>query len=156
MMHQCIAEGYVLKTNLKSTVAGLALLMVTGFVTGASAQNANEAGQTPPPANESGQTPPAEVKPPEPVKPPECISDNSSFWTTGKTKGFRVSLTNSCEKRMRCTVNAYIVTSHGPFKGKAKLMLGPKSNIKTATKTHMFDLKATGGMANLSRDCKAI
>lgn len=105
-----------------------------------------EPGQVPPKDEQAAQTPP------EPVK---CIVEDAGF-REGKPPTFKYSLRNSCETRVRCTVSAYIVNSHGPMKGQGTLILEPKSKGAGSYKEWSLKLKEPGGMANASRKCADI
>jgi len=65
-------------------------------------------------------------------------------------------LTNSCEKRLKCTVHAYVVGSHGPATGKGTVILAPRSKGADARKSYVMKVKQMGGMASVSHECKAI
>ncbi len=123
-------------------------------------------GQAPAP-NESGQSPPAamtrapdrpsdqgQVPPPEPPKPPtvnECISDHADFKERGGQALFVIELTNACDRRIRCVVDAYVTTAKGPTSGHATLTLPGKAG---ATKSHAMKIGQASGMANTSRSCR--
>jgi hypothetical protein len=133
----------------------LALMIGVGFGAPGWAQNA-----TVPP---DGQRPSTEEHPPaaagQPPPPPsddKCITDDSGFKQNGKSATFVIALKNSCEKRVRCTVSAYIVTAGGPSSGRSVLTLGPKSDGPTAEKSYVMKVKSAGGMANISRECKLL
>jgi hypothetical protein len=108
-------------------------------------------GQALPP---DGQTPPSETQmPPEPSDG-KCITDEGGFRQNAGAATFVIALHNNCEKRVRCTVNAYIVTAMGPTTGRSVLTLGPKSQGAAAHKSYVMKIKSAGGMANVARDCK--
>jgi hypothetical protein len=111
-----------------------------------------QAPQRPAVAPESGQTPPAQAEP----EKRECIDDRSGFRSKGKANAFVVELTNSCEQRFRCTVNAYVVNAFGAVRGRAVLTLAPKSKGEAAHKSYAIKVKSSGGTANISRSCKKI
>lgn len=100
---------------------------------------------------EPGQIPPKDEQA-APAEPPKCIEENAGFWQ-GKPPTFKYSLRNNCETRVRCTVSAYIVNSHGPTKGQSTLILEPKSKGAGSYKEWSLKLKEPGGMANASRKC---
>ncbi len=79
-----------------------AALLLAGLLSAAFAQNGK--------ANEQGQTPPKEE-----VK---CVSSNTSFQRKGNGVVLQVELTNVCEKRQRCTINAYTISAFGAKAGR--------------------------------------
>ena len=99
-----------------------------------------------------GQTQAAQPAPLPPEKP-VCIAETTTF-TAKKT--FVVALTNSCEQRMRCTVNAYVVNSRGPASGRATLTLAPGSKGAASRKAYVMKLKENYGSANVSRSCRMV
>src|SRR5262245_57325164 len=48
---------------------------------------------------------------PEPNVTRDCIKYDSDFKRDGTAGLFVVELTNTCEQRLRCTVNAYVITA---------------------------------------------
>ncbi|MBM3531301.1 MAG: hypothetical protein FJX62_24775 [Alphaproteobacteria bacterium] len=57
-----------------------------------------------------------------PAQPPNCVEADASFQPA---KTYTVKLNNRCERRVRCTVNAYIVTSFGPVTLTAQFFVAP-------------------------------
>jgi hypothetical protein len=96
-----------------------------------------------PPLDE-GQTPPEQH---------DCVVGNSDF-TPNAT--YLIELTNTCEKRYRCTVRAYIVNAAGPTRDEAVLTLEPASSGALARKVHVVKLKGSYGEAHLSQSCEAL
>jgi hypothetical protein len=84
--------------------------------------------------------------------PPNCIADKSGF----KDKSYVVELANLCERRVRCKINAYIVTSRGPTSGRKTLTLAPASKGAAAHKVYVMKLTEAGGTADVSRQCKML
>jgi hypothetical protein len=99
--------------------------------------------------NESGQTPPKEKT------PHECVTQDSTYWQDGSRFSFRVNLENTCDMRIRCTVFANVIQAKGNSLGHGTLMLGP-ANSAAAKKTYSLKVKMAGGMAQTTRECKAI
>lgn len=126
--------------------AALAVLAVTCLAT-ASAYAADESGQTPP--SEPAQS---AQKPEE----PKCVTDKSGFRQQDGKASFVVELTNGCQSRLKCTVNAYIVNAYGPVKGHGTLILGPKANGPGTVKSYVIKLKEPNGSANVSYKCAEI
>ncbi len=117
-----------------------------------------------PPAAEAQPAPPAESaapKPaadaaPAPAATADCIDQNGDFATHGKSYSFVFTLTNKCEKRLKCTIDAYITGAKGPSSGHGTLILAPKSHGDAAKKAITMRVKLPGGTAQVSRDCKVL
>jgi hypothetical protein len=101
-----------------------------------------------------GQLPPPEVA--EPQKPKHCVSRQPGFWTHKGVHSFKVALANSCERRQRCTVNIYLVTSRGPQQHRATLTLAKASRGKGAQKDYVIRTPENGGSAQVSMKCVGI
>lgn len=127
-----------------------AILLAAGI--GASASAAKRGPDRPP-----GQQPPQQQQTqqpaPTPPEQPKCISQKDDF---KPDKTFVVELTNSCERRMRCTIRAYVVNSCGPTKGQATLTLARASKGAAARKAFVMKLKEAYGSADVSRRCKEL
>lgn len=82
--------------------------------------------------------------------PSNCIADKSGF----KGKAYVVELANLCELHVRCKINAYVVTSRGPTRGRKTLTLAPASKGAAAHKVYVMKLTEAGGTADVSRQCK--
>jgi hypothetical protein len=105
------------------------------------------------------QQPPVERQMPPVDETPElqkCVTDEGGFRQQGNKALYVIALSNACETRQHCAVSAYIITSDGPKQGRATLTLEPKSHGKAARASYSLPLKSAGGMANVSRSCKAI
>jgi hypothetical protein len=145
-------------TRITALVVALGLLQTPGLSTTGWAQRGEspklkiQAPEQPPAKPEPGQTPPAQALP----ENRECIDGRSGFRSKGKASAFVIELTNSCEQRFRCTVNAYVVNAFGTARGRAVLTLAPKSKGEAAHKSYAIKVKSAGGMANVSRTCKKI
>ena len=121
----------------------LALFLCAGG-TGALAEDAGE-------KSEPTSKPAAEAKP----DISSCIGTNGDYQTKGQRISFVITLENKCEQRLKCEVFAYVVGARGPSSGHAVLTLGPKSSGAAAKKSYAMGVKAAGGTAQISRDCKA-
>jgi hypothetical protein len=125
---------------------GLALVISGGFVLAASADDATA--PAPPPENAASdqQTPATDA-----ATQPACIDDNGGDYRThGNRIDFVVDLQNTCDKRLRCEVFAYVVGARGPAQGHTVLLLGPKEK-----KSYAMRVKMAGGTAQVSHSCKA-
>jgi hypothetical protein len=84
-----------------------------------------------------------------------CIEENGDFQTQGKVSSFVFTLQNKCEKRLKCTIDADVTTAKGPASGHGTLIVEPKSHGDAAKNSFSMKVKAAGGTAQVSRDCKA-
>ena len=107
-----------------------------------SSEHQIDPGQRPPAEAQQAQPPQADMTPLPPEKP-KCVTDTSEF----RDGGYTIELVNACELTIRCTVQAYLVTSRGPTKAAATLTLAPQSQGPAAKKTHAVKLSSSGGMA---------
>ena len=149
-----------------SVLLAAVIMTAAGFADAASAQDA----AAPSPA--SSATPPAAATPagdpqnPLPVAaapPPTatvdlqaCLAETGDYQTHGSAVTYLIGLTNSCDKRIRCVIDAYVVGAKGPSSGHTVMTLGAKSSGAAAKKTYVMKVKAFGGTAQVSRDCKAL
>ncbi len=93
----------------------------------------------------------------EPAKAPErCTSEQSGFRAQNGINMFYVEVTSACEKRQRCTINAYVVGSRGGKTGQGILTLDKASPGQESRKTWSMKTAENGGMANMSWSCKDI
>jgi hypothetical protein len=102
-----------------------------------------------------GQQPPQSQAPTkeQPQQPPNCVASKEQF---KPNKTFVIDFVNSCERRVRCTIHAYVVTSRGPKRGHKTLTLGPKSKGKAAHKSYVMRIGEAGGEANTSHKCRVL
>ncbi|MGH6739874.1 MAG: hypothetical protein ACREDY_12745 [Bradyrhizobium sp.] len=135
--------------SVKSARIALALSLAVFPVPLASAQGASDEGQKPP----VEQPKPDEQKPPE---QPKCVTSKTDWKQHGKAVTFVIELQNSCEVRLKCIVEAYVVGSRGPAQGQGTLILSPKSKGNGAIKSFALKVKSMGGTANVSHRCKKI
>jgi hypothetical protein len=124
-------------------LAVAALILCGNFALPAVAQNAPAAGQEPPPVADPGTT-----------SQYNCISDEGKYIGHGKSVVYRIELTNKCEQRLKCRVFAYTISSKGPAHGNTTLILAPKSRGAAATQAYPLKVKAVGGLATVSRECR--
>jgi hypothetical protein len=107
-------------------------------------------------AEDAGKSEPA-AKPPAAAKADavaDCIGTDGEYQTKGQRISYVITLSNKCEKRLQCEVFAYVVGARGPSSGHAVLKLGAKSSGAAAKKSYAMNVKAAGGTAQISRDCK--
>jgi hypothetical protein len=132
--------------------ASIAIALVLGFaVLPASLASAQSA------SDEAGQKPPVDqAAPAEQQEKPKCVASKTDWKQNGKAVAFVIELQNSCEVRLKCTVEAYVVGSRGPAQGQGTLILAPKSKGAASTRSYALKVKSAGGMANVSHSCKEI
>jgi hypothetical protein len=107
-----------------------------------------------------GQQPPAveqvEPKPAEPAKKPDCVTNETAFKQNGEQPVFEVALENSCDMRLKCTVDLTVMGSRGVAQGRGTLVLGPAAEGQTTRKIWALKVKSMGGMASMSFKCAKI
>ena len=57
-----------------------------------------------------------------------CIDETGDYQTRGNAVTFVIGLANKCDKRLKCTIDAYVVGAKGPSSGHATLILGATSS----------------------------
>jgi hypothetical protein len=83
-----------------------------------------------------------------------CIDETGDYATHGSAVTFVIGLTNKCDKRLRCRIFAYVVGAKGPASGQTTMILGAKSSGAAAKQTYAMRVKAAGGTAQVSRECR--
>jgi hypothetical protein len=91
----------------------------------------------------------------DPVEDPQsCLQETGDYVTHGNAVTYLIGLTNNCDKRLKCAVDAYVVGAKGPASGHTTMLLDAKSSGASAKKTYAMKVKSAGGTAQVSRDCK--
>lgn len=104
-----------------------------------------------------GQQPPAEEQAEQkPEEKPKCVTNQSDFKQAGNKPVFEVALENSCDVRLKCTIDVFVLGAKGPAQGHTTLVLGPAAKGQTTRKVYVLKVKSAGGMANMSHECKKI
>jgi hypothetical protein len=107
-----------------------------------------------------GQEPPAEqqveLKPAEPEKKPDCVTNQTAFKQNGEQPVYEVVLENSCDMRLKCTVDLTVMGSRGIAQDRGTLVLGPAAQGQATRKVHALTVKSLGGMASMSLKCAKI
>ena len=127
----------------------LSIFLVVGlFAAAAVAQTAGQSDQTSPAGNkqDAGQQPPVK----------DCIKDEGNYKQTGGRFDYVMTLTNTCEMRIKCTVFVSVLQAKGHFSGHRTLTLGPRSRGDAAIKSYALKVAMVGGLAQGSRECKAL
>jgi len=129
---------------------GLALMLAAGLCSQTLAVK---------PAVAGGQKPPEEQQAePKPAEQPEknCITSNTEFKQNGEQPVYEVALENSCNMRLKCTIELYVVGARGPAQGRGTVVLGPAAEGQTTRKVYALKVKSLGGMASMSQKCEKI
>jgi hypothetical protein len=137
---------------LSWAAAGLVLALAGGLGAQALAAKPFVPG-TPQPTEEQVAPKPDEAKPAE---QPKCIAGQSGFKNNDNKPTFEVALENSCDARIKCTVDVYVLGARGPVQGRTTMVLGPAAKGQTTRKVYVLKVKSAGGMASMSQDCKKI
>jgi hypothetical protein len=85
-----------------------------------------------------------------------CLQQTGDYLTHGKSVTYVIGLTNTCAKRLRCEIYANISGARGTSLGHTVMTLGPAGSGAAAQQTYTMRVKAAGGVAQVSRDCKAL
>jgi hypothetical protein len=83
-----------------------------------------------------------------------CIDETGDYQSHGNAVTFVIGLANKCDKRLKCTIDAYVVGAKGPSSGHATLILGATSNGAAAKQAYAMKVKMAGGTAQVSRQCR--
>jgi hypothetical protein len=110
------------------------------------------------PSNPLPGTPPAVDKNPVPdpgtTGQAACIDETGDYQTHGSAVTFIIGLSNKCDKRLKCTIDAYVVGAKGPSSGHTILILGATSSGAAAKQSYAMKVKMAGGTAQVSRQCR--
>jgi hypothetical protein len=148
-----------------SRIAACVLILCAGFAFAAAAQDspADSPPKDPPPANPlpdnplPGSAPAAKDIPAADAAAAGlqvCLKETGDYVSHGSSVSYVIGLTNTCDKRLKCKIYAYVVGARGPSSGEATLVLGAKSSGAAARKTYTMKVKAAGGIAQVSRECR--
>ena len=99
-----------------------------------------------PPAEQQAEPKPAE----QPEKKPDCVTNQTGFKQNGDQPVYEVALENSCDMRLKCTIDLYVLGARGPAQGRGTLVLGPAAKGQTTRKVYVLKVKSAGGMASMS------
>jgi hypothetical protein len=92
----------------------------------------------------------------QPTEEKDCVVDTSSFRQDGRTPAFVIELTNTCEKRLKCEVSAFVQTAKGQNSGESILFLAPKSEGAASRQTYAIPLRQASGAAHSSHECNEL
>lgn len=132
--------------------AGGALMLAGGFCSPALAVKPVVPDGRQAPVEQQAEPKPAE----QPEKKPDCVTNQSGFKQNGDQPVYEVALENSCDMRLKCTIDLTVLGARGPAQGRGTLVLGPAANGQTTRKVYVLNVKSAGGMASLSQKCRKI
>jgi hypothetical protein len=121
----------------------LAAALMLGGCFAAAAQNAPDAGQTPPKA----EPPPVADK--GTTVQENCIVENDGYARRGGKPMFVIQLENKCEQRLVCKVYAYVTSARGVVQGRGTIKLAAKSES-----SFTMPAKMMGGSSQSDRECR--
>jgi hypothetical protein len=85
-----------------------------------------------------------------------CLKETGDYITIGKAVLYVIGIANTCEQRLRCEIFANITGAKGSSVGHTVMTLDAAGSGAAATQTYSMRVKAAGGTAMVSRDCKAL
>jgi hypothetical protein len=83
-----------------------------------------------------------------------CLQETDNYVTHGMAIAYVIGVANTCDKRIKCKINAYVVGAKGPASGETTMILGVQLSGAAASKSYAMKVKASGGTAQVSRDCR--
>jgi hypothetical protein len=140
-------------------VPGSKVLLASILCLAAVAASAQDAAKPPAsPQNSSPSAPPAAAQAgaPKPADPEACLQETGDYVTRGKAVVYVIGIANTCDKRLRCEIYANVTGPRGAALGHTVMTLGAASSGASAKQTYAMRVKAAGGIAQVSRDCKAL
>jgi len=142
------------------TMPVVKLLLASALCLAAAAAAAEEAANAPAAENQPPGTAAPQAKQ-LPAKPSaddlqSCLKETDDYVTRGKTVLYVIGLTNSCDKRLRCEIFANVTGARGTALGHTIMTLGAAGSGPAAKQTYSMPVKAAGGMAQISRECKVL
>ena len=85
-----------------------------------------------------------------------CLQQTGDYVTRGKTVIYVIGIVNTCARRLRCEIYASVIGARGSSLGHSVMKLGPAGSGAEAKQTYTMRVKAAGGIAQVSRDCKVL
>ena len=117
------------------------------FASAAVAQNA--------PAPAPPVAPPV-AAPSPPANLQKCLQETGDYITRGKAIFYVIGITNTCNTRIRCMIYANVTGARGTSLGRSVMILSPAGSGDDAKKSYDMPVRAAGGIAQVSRECKVI
>jgi hypothetical protein len=144
------------------TMPTLKLLLAGGLclaAAAASAQDVAKASALPQnPLPGSAAPAPAQQSPAAPgaVDLQACLQETGDYVTIGRAVIYVIVIANTCDKRLRCEIFANVSGAKGASLGHTIMTLGAAESGDAAKQSYSMRVKAAGGIAQVSRDCKAL
>ena len=135
-----------MSTRSSLATAVLALVLAGGVCSSAPAVT---------PEVRDGQKPPAEQQA-DKKEEPKCITNKTDFKQAGSQPVYEIALENSCDVRLKCTIDVSVMGAKGIAQGHTTLLLGPAAKGQSTRKVNALKVKSLGGMATMSQECKKI
>ena len=85
-----------------------------------------------------------------------CLQQTGDYVTRGSTVLYVIGIANGCDKRLRCEIFANVSGSRGSSLGHTIMTLGAAGSGAAAAQTYSMHVKAAGGIAQVSRECKVL
>jgi hypothetical protein len=85
-----------------------------------------------------------------------CIEETGDYQTRRHSISFVIGLENKCDKRLKCQIFANVTGAKGTSLGHTTLILGAKLQGQPAKKSYAMKVKAAGGVAQVSRECRVL
>jgi hypothetical protein len=124
----------------------LTFALCTGFTAAASAEDAVTPSSAPAPQAAAAALP-ADLQ--------SCLQETGDYVTHGRSVFYVIAITNSCNARLRCEVFANVTGARGTSLGHTVMILSPVGS-DAAKKTYDMRVKAAGGIAQISRECRVL
>jgi len=137
-------------------LTALAFVLSAGFAVTAWSQTVPAPAPSATPQNPLPGTPPPATAPAAATDLQSCLSETGDYVVHGKTVTYVIGITNSCDKRLKCTIDANVTGAKGSSLGHTVMILGASSSGAAAKKTYAMKVKSAGGTAQVSRDCKTL
>jgi hypothetical protein len=85
-----------------------------------------------------------------------CLKETGDYVSIGKAVLYVIGIANTCGQRLRCEIFASITGAKGSSVGHTIMTLDAAGSGAAAVQTYSMRVKAAGGTAMVSRDCKAL
>jgi hypothetical protein len=145
-----------IKPALKLLLAGALCLAAAAVAPAQEAASASALSQDSLPA--SAAAAPAQQSPAAPRAGDlqACLKETGDYVTIGRAVLYVIGIANTCDQRLRCEIFANIAGAKGSSVGHTIMTLDAAGSGAAATQTYSMRVKAAGGIAQVSRDCKAL
>ena len=146
--------GRTMRTASRLKFLCLAAALCCGLVAAARAVDSAPQPSDPPPLPEHPL--PATPAPAAADDLQSCLQETGDYVTRGGAVIYAIGITNTCDKRLRCEIFANISGARGSSTGHTIMTLGRASDRGAAKKTYEMPVKAAGGIAQVSRECRVL